>query len=118
MMQIGEAPQIYIYYEKGMGETAIQAVFYGLEEEGIPYRAVEKDEHSAIDLAYQAAVTSPLAVGIGCTTDQLVLHYNNLAKEQPYQSLTRFQTLPVQQVKRFGGNAARLVKGIPFNEIK
>lgn len=95
----------------------IQYVLYGLEEEEIPYSIELKTLSTATQAAYAAANTSSLNVGIGYVNNEIALHYKNLAPRTPYQSIQRVVTCPPISLKNFGGNAARLVKGVPFKSI-
>lgn len=110
-------PEVLIYFSKTASAEDIQYVLYGLEEEKIPFSLEQKDFPTATEAAYVAANTSSLNVGIGYVNDEVALHYKNLAPETPYQSIQRVVTCPPLILKNFGGNAARLVKGVPFKSI-
>ena len=88
-----------------------------MEEEKIPYSLEQRNFSTATEAAYIAANTSSLNVGIGYVNNEVALHYKNLAQETPYQSIQRVVTCPPLILKSFGGNAARLVKGVPFKSI-
>lgn len=116
-LDLTSRPQIYFYIPHGLAIEVIQPFLYGLEEEGIPFQIEERTIDHLFQVAYDAAIQSTLDVGISCDCNDAVLHHKNLKTDEPYMILTRFQTRPKEQLKRFGGNAARLVKGIPFKEI-
>ncbi len=109
-------PQIFVYLVQGIQEQDILSLLNGLEEEGIPYFVKQRAEITAVEAAYQAALDSSLQVGIGCDNQDLVLHYKNLNSAKPYLVLSNFKKRAKEVVKDFGGNGARLVKGIPFKE--
>lgn len=110
-------PEILIIAQLGVDQVLFQPLLYGLEEEGIPFH-VEKKEVSNICLeSYQGAVSSSLQVGICLDDNDVMIHHKNLDETEPYMKLRRYQTCPKEQLKDFGGNAARLVKGIPFKII-
>lgn len=116
-LDLNVRPVILIYHSKAASLDDIQYVLYGLEEEKIPFSIEQRDFSTATEAAYVAANKSSLNVGIGYVNNEVALHYKNLAPETPYQSIQRVVTCPPLILKRFGGNAARLVKGVPFNSI-
>lgn len=116
-LELNVRPVVLIYLDNRSSTEDIQFVLYGMEEEKIPYSLEQKNFSTATEAAYVAANTSSLNVGIGYVNNEVVLHYKNLAPETPYQSIQRVVTCPPLILKRFGGNAARLVKGVPFKSI-
>jgi hypothetical protein len=116
-LDLNVRPVVLIYLDKRASAEDIQYIFYGLEEEKIPFTLEQKDFSTATEAAYIAANTSSLNVGIGYVNNEVALHYKNLAPETPYQSIQRVVTCPPLILKNFGGNAARLVKGVPFKSI-
>lgn len=110
-------PVIVIYLSQISLAEEIQYVLYGLEEEQIPYSLEQENFSTAAEAAYAAANQSSLNVGIGYVNNEVALHYKNLAPETPYQVIQRVVTCPSLLLKKFGGNAARLVKGVPFKSI-
>ena len=116
-LELNVRPVVLIYHDNRSSTEDIQFVLYGMEEEKIPYSLEQKNFSTATEAAYVAANTSSLNVGIGYVNNEVVLHYKNLAPETPYQSIQRVVTCPPMILKRFGGNAARLVKGVPFKSI-
>lgn len=116
-LDLNVRPVVLIYLDKRASAEDIQYIFYGLEEEKIPFTLEQKDFSTATEAAFIAANTSSLNVGIGYVNNEVALHYKNLAPETPYQSIQRVVTCPPLVLKSFGGNAARLVKGVPFKSI-
>ncbi|MBU5359700.1 glycerol dehydratase reactivase beta/small subunit family protein [Enterococcus raffinosus] len=116
-LDLNVRPVVLIYLDKRASAEDIQYIFYGLEEEKIPYSLEQRNFSTATEAAYIAANTSSLNVGIGYVNNEVALHYKNLAPETPYQSIQRVVTCPPLILKSFGGNAARLVKGVPFKSI-
>ena len=116
-LELNVRPVVLIYLDNRSSTEDIQFVLYGMEEEKIPYSFEQKNFSTATEAAYVAANTSSLNVGIGYVNNEVVLHYKNLAPETPYQSIQRVVTCPPLILKNFGGNAARLVKGVPFKSI-
>lgn len=111
--QIAAKPCITIYAVPHLlCEQKVREITAGMEEEGIPYLLVDSKQGTAVELAYQGACESQLAVGVGISAEQLCIHYAKLPWDQPLFTLNG----PGQAVewRCFGYNAARLVKGIPF----
>ena len=63
----------------------LQSVFWGMEEEGIPFEVQECPSGEAVGVAKEAAQMSPLNVGIGVdgTKGTIVLHHRDLPADQP-----------------------------------
>ncbi|WP_378954829.1 glycerol dehydratase reactivase beta/small subunit family protein [Pelosinus sp. sgz500959] len=113
--QIKPCIVIYFYSHPGY-ERKIREVQAGMEEEGIPCSIMQSNENDVIVLAYQAASASKLGVGVGIGQDGLSIQYDKLPAKEPLFLLTTPGT-PTDW-RKFGYNAARLVKGIPFKEQK
>jgi len=92
-----------------------------MEEEGIPFKTTETRIADIKQEAHKAASLSPLAVGIACTNQEIVVHSRNLTPENPlFQILLHRQSPENQlnsQLRNLGSNAARLVKGLPFKPL-
>jgi len=117
-MDFTSRPVILVYVSNHLHEETIAPVFFGIEEEQVPF-VLKKDKYSsAEEAAYQAAQDSSLNVGIGYVDNRLVLHQKNLPMNQPYLQLNQIQTCLDEQLKRFGENSARLVKGIPLKNLE
>jgi hypothetical protein len=94
--------------------SEIMEITYGMEEEGIPYLIRTSDEKRLEDLARIASMDSQLDVGIG-VDEHLTggIYYDKLPEDH---LLFRMNLLKEKEKARnMGINAARLVKGIPFN---
>ncbi|MEZ2659923.1 glycerol dehydratase reactivase beta/small subunit family protein [Aneurinibacillus aneurinilyticus] len=103
---------VSVLYEKGTGEEVLDAIFAGLEEEGVPFFHMEGTGCDACELGRYAAALSLLDVGIGVEKQggSAICHIK-LARGSPYL----FE--PVNG-RTAGQNAARLVKGMPFKSRK
>lgn len=112
-----EVQAIHVYYSEQLNNPIFfQSLLNGAEEEGVPSFVVGKQEKSALELGYQAALDSTLGVGIGIGDDsQVILHYTKLAKNQPLFNIKIKET---EKQRVLGANAARLVKGIPFKPFE
>lgn len=91
--------------------VAFDDVCAGFEEEGVPYIiAHEAEEQNGINLATLAAQRSPLQVGIGIAADgTLYIQHEKLPPHTPYLQGH------IDDGRRAGKNAARLVKGLPLS---
>jgi hypothetical protein len=93
----------------------LQSVFWGMEEEGIPFEVQECPSGEAVGVAKEAAQMSPLNVGIGVdgTKGTIVLHHRDLPADQPLFVL-KLREAGSGELRRLGINAARLVKSEPL----
>jgi hypothetical protein len=93
----------------------LQPVFFGMEEEGIPFEVQQCPSGEAVGVAKEAAHMSPLNVGIGVDAEKgtIVLHHRDLPADQPLFVL-RLGEASSGQLRRLGINAARLVKSEPL----
>lgn len=93
----------------------LQPVFWGMEEEGIPFEVQEWPSGEAVGVAKEAAHMSPLNVGIGVdgVKGTIVLHHRDLPADQPLFVLNLCEASS-GQLRRLGINAARLVKSEPL----
>ncbi|MGP4082560.1 glycerol dehydratase reactivase beta/small subunit family protein [Pseudalkalibacillus sp. R45] len=99
---------ITILYNSSVDPDQLQEVCAGLEEEGVPFLLQKlNDVRDFIQLGNEAASMSPLQVGIGIDKDgKSCVHHQKLKQEEPYLQDT------LQNARRLGKNAARLVKGL------
>lgn len=86
-------------------------LFNGIEEEEIPVSISPIEQGNIVSNAYQAALSSKLSVGLAFDATQVVLHYKNLAEQEPLFTVKRGNPTIMRMM---GTNAARLVKGTPF----
>lgn len=112
-----QVPSIVVMKSADLGETKVEEkICWGIEEESIPFEVQSAQEHSAVRLAYRAALSSRLNVGIGIGTDQsIAIHYSHMDEDTPL-FLCAGDSKGCNSVN-LGINAARLVKGLPFKEV-
>jgi len=110
-----EKPRVFIYAVPGAAEEYLRQVELGLEEETVPSQLTMRPEENALVLAHEAAVASPLSTGVGVGKDGVAIHYKRLRRESPLFFVPKDE-LNGNNSRRLGVNAARLVKGIPFQE--
>ncbi|MGE5454862.1 MAG: glycerol dehydratase reactivase beta/small subunit family protein [Methylocystaceae bacterium] len=93
-------------------EDRIRELQAGLEEEGVPHAVLRGNDGDVSNLAWQGANASQLGVGLGVSPYGLCIHYHKLPESEPL--FTTDDAGDEETWRRFGSNAARLVKGLPF----
>ncbi|MBS4534543.1 glycerol dehydratase reactivase beta/small subunit family protein [Clostridium sp. D2Q-14] len=111
-------PTINVYYSNEIKDWSLYtSLLWGIEEEGLPYQCVSKELNNAVKLAYDAAESSRLSVGIGIdNTGDIILHYQKLDKNKPLFKINIDEGHI--NLRNLGANSARLIKGIPFKTFK
>ena len=107
-------PNIRVLISPDASQAALRQLAYGMEEEGIPWEAAA-GTGDALSLAWEAARSSRLEVGIGLDRQALVLHYSKLEREQPLFRIPANSGM--ETVRALGANAARLVKKLPLKAL-
>ncbi len=97
-------------------KKAVEYICQGMEEEGLPFSIEEMEENNPVELAFRGAELSPLGVGIGVTEKQAVLHFIKLKEDQPIFSIPTASD--EDTLRGLGSNAARLIKRMPFKDLK
>lgn len=103
---------LYVHPE-AENRPEVLEITYGIEEEGIPWVVRICQEESLLTLAKRATMDSKLDVGIGVDKAlEAGIYYDKLPEEMLLfkENLLR----EVAMARILGKNAARLVKGIPF----
>lgn len=105
-------PEILIFTREP-DEDFLREVCAGIEEEGVPFRTMARDD-DLDSLAYEAAAESILGVGIAVCGDCLALQMEHLPKGKNVFELNhpRFW-----QCRNLGANSARAVKKLPFKSV-
>ncbi|QZY54140.1 glycerol dehydratase reactivase beta/small subunit family protein [Crassaminicella profunda] len=112
-----QKPSIHIYYNESLNNISdFKEIFWGIEEEGIPYEIQLKEHRDAVQLAYAACEQSVLGVGIGVDCESIIIHYIKLKKDKPLYEISTSSNDFL--MRTLGVNAARLVKRIPFKNIE
>lgn len=111
-----EKPAIVIALKnKNDDLTELAPLLNGIEEEEIPVITKIFAINNSVQRSYQAALSSHLSVGIGFDEDVVIVHYQNLHEDQPLFVVNKSDQV---NLRTLGANAARLVKGVPFKEIR
>lgn len=108
--------EIIIHYPKNLrNRDKVFFLAYGIEEEGLPFKLIETSSISAHENAQRAAGESTLDVGIGIGEDwQIAVRHSRFEKNMYLFDMKAWDGL---DLKAYGANAARLIKGVPFKEI-
>lgn len=107
-------PTVHVRCAEDASQEVLRQLQYGMEEEGIPWE-VETGTGDALSLAWEAARSSRLEVGVGLDRQALILHYSKLEREQPLFRISADSG--VETVRALGANAARLVKKLPLKAL-
>lgn len=107
-------PRIYV---RCLGETNskwVESVENGIEEEGVPWAVESGFEGDSVAVAHEAAVESPLKIGVAVSDTRLVVHHKHLDADAP---LFDVSGVTADSARRLGSNAARLAKGTPLRPV-
>ena len=105
-------PTVHVRCAEDAPQEVLRQLQYGME--GIPWEAAA-GTGNALSLAWEAARSSRLEVGIGLDRQALVLHYSKLEREQPLFRIPADSGM--ETVRALGANAARLVKKLPLKAL-
>ena len=108
-------PMIHFFHTAQADRLALREVELGMEEEGIPWKLEQMPDGTALALAWEAAKSSNLEVGVGADGQGIVLHYSKLEQDHPLFRIST-QAGPAQ-ARALGANAARLVKKLPLKAL-
>jgi hypothetical protein len=109
-MPLDDRPAVVLLLNTATAEA--EAVAAGLEEEGIPFVLEYADEVSDLaSAAHDAAVRSRLGVGLAMQGLYACLHLKKLPPDRPFLRCT---VADIEEARLLGGDAARVVKGLPL----
>jgi hypothetical protein len=112
-------PSIKLYVSPDFNEPELlHDLLSGAEEENVPCELENTPAgeglSDAVSLAFRAAGRSTLGVGIGIDgRGILAVHYEKLPEDSPL-FVVQYR-IEREKVRNAAANAARLIKGIPFN---
>ena len=69
-----------------------------------------------IKKAYEESFNSSLSFGIALNDEKAAFHFSKLEEEKPL-FLVNIKSMDKKDLRAYGSNAARLIKGIPFKEV-
>lgn len=113
-IEIGK-PTVNIRCAKDVSSEIITQLQYGIEEEGIPFLFEDNAGKNALSMAYDAAQSSRLEVGLGVDTQTIVLHYAKLPENKPLFEIPIRSNY--ESIRAIGANAGRLVKKLPLKSL-
>ena len=108
-----ERPAIHVSLGQEVDERLYAWIAVGAEEEGIPCRRMPAEETGAAALAYAAAGSSRLGVGVGVASGRVAVHERHMPPERPVVA-TEAEDQAEHACRAAGSNAARLVIGVPL----
>lgn len=106
-------PTILIYV-MNPNLNLLKEVCAGMEEEGIYYEVIPKENSDIDSISYESANASILGTGIGMCGSILVLTLNSLPKGK---HVFKIVEPSLSQARLLGTNAGRAVKRKAFKEI-
>lgn len=107
-------PTIHLFRHPSCDPVLLREIKLGMEEEGIPWAEETRDD-GAVALAWDAARSANLEVGIGLDPQFMVLHYNKLKPDAPLFQIPTHSGATM--ARALGSNAARLVKKLPLKAL-
>lgn len=106
-------PCIEIYCENPESQLLAEAVGYGIEEEGLPYKIIT--EKLTVAEAYEITKRAGLGVVTTVSVEQVAVFARQLKKPGP---LFDYKVTENEMAKTIGKNAARIVKNKPFLDME
>ena len=108
-----ERPAIHVSIAEDVTNGCFQWIEIGAEEEGVPCELIPCGAGDAVALAYEAARSSRLGVGVGVTRGKLAIHETHMPAELPVITFDANGNL-AGICRLVGANAGRLVKRMPL----
>lgn len=108
---IKSKPVILVYTNEAH-EALLKEMSAGIEEEGVLYETVQRNEADVYTLCYEAAKNSLLGVGVAIKEEQVAVQMMPLSLGKPLFELDKPTN---KQARLLGMNAARAVKRMPFH---
>ena len=113
-MDTMERPCIHVSLLAGTDPSLYRWVEIGAEEEGVPARQVPGESGDLVSLAYQAAQSSRLNIGVGISAQAVALHEQHMPARQPVLVFNYLENAPFL-CRMMGANAARMVVHRPLH---
>ncbi len=117
-MEMMERPCIHVSLLPGADASLFRWVEIGAEEEGIPTRQIPCEASDLASLAYQAAQSSRLSIGVGISAQAVALHEVHMPVGQPVLVFKFSQAEGPNApflCRMMGANAARMVVHRPLH---
>lgn len=108
-----DRPCIHVSLGTGVDPGLYRWVEVGAEEEGVPCSRLDGPGGSVAELAYEAAQSSRLNIGVGIGEGVVALHEQHMPPARPVL-VFEFEADPACACRRMGANAARMVVHRPL----
>ena len=103
-------PSIFIYTNHA-DQDFLREICSGIEEEGVFFEIIPRDDTDVNSLAFDAAEASMLGAGIGISGIDAALQMRRMEKGKNVE----FYHMPTyEQCRNLGANSARAIKKQPF----
>lgn len=106
-----EVPRIHVRCPGEARPEWVEYVEHGIEEEGVPWTVESGFAGDCVAVAHEAAVDSPLKIGVCVSDSRIVVHHKQLDDDAPVFDVSG---VTAASARRLGSNAARLAKGTPL----
>ena len=106
-------PSIYIYVNHP-NQTVLREICSGIEEEGVFYEIIEREEQDLDTLAWSAANDSMLGSGIGMKENSAAFLIRGLKQGK---NIEYYAYPSKEESRRLGANSARAIKKQAFKGI-
>jgi hypothetical protein len=113
-METVERPCIHVSLLAGADPALYRWVEIGAEEEGVPTRMAACEGEDLASLAYRAAQSSRLSIGVGISDRAVALHEQHMPVPQPVMVFNFGENAPIL-CRIMGANAARMVVHRPLH---
>ncbi len=107
---IANRPSIYIYVNQPDGDL-LRQVTSGIEEEGVFFEVITRDDRMTDRLAFDAATDSMLGAGVGIFKNRVALQLRGV----PYgKNVESYENPTAKESRNLGANSARAIKKQAF----
>lgn len=103
-------PSIFIYVYQA-DSIILHEICAGIEEEGVFFEIIDKEENLLESLAWQAANDSMLGSGIGVSGNSIAMQMRGIENGRSVES---YQNPDKTQCRKLGANSARAIKKLAF----
>jgi xanthine/CO dehydrogenase XdhC/CoxF family maturation factor len=113
--QDDEIPRVFVWCLGNEAPEHLEHIEHGLEEEGVSWAVKTGFGGRSVAIAYDAAMKSPLKIGVGVTqAGRVVVHHKQLPDDDPVFDVTEVDE---STARKLGSNSARLAKGTPLKPV-
>jgi hypothetical protein len=110
-----QIPRVFVWCIGDEIPESVDYIEHGIEEEGVSWAVQSGFDGDSVPVAYDAAVSSSLKIGVSVAPDQrVVVHHKQLPDTDPIFDVAR---TTADTARKLGSNAARLAKGTPLKQV-